>query len=172
MGASANVNGMPFSPVALLVGMSYVVPNDVPTLTGYDFDGWDNLGTKIVAGDTIPSQPENTIVTLKARWKPHSAQSYKVIFDENKPVGVTDAVTGMPADITTAVGTATIVPNDVPALAGYDLDGWDNSGTKIAAGASIASQPANTVVTLKATWKQQTYKVSLTRTNRWARAVL
>lgn len=57
MGASANVNGMPFSPVALLVGMSYVVPNDVPTLTNYDFNGWDNSGTKIVAGDTIPSQP-------------------------------------------------------------------------------------------------------------------
>lgn len=50
----------------------------------------------------------------------------------------------MPADITTAVGTDTIVPNDMPALIGYDFDGWDNSGAKIVAGASIASQPANT----------------------------
>lgn len=156
-GVTGAVTGMP-ADITTGVGTDTTVPNNTPALNGYTFRGWDNSGTMIASGGTIATQPADTVVTLKARWKlksdaPVFPDVYKVVFDENKPVGASANVNGMPfSPVALLVGMSYVVPNDVPMLTGYDFDGWDNSGAKIVAGAIIASQPANTTVTPKATW--------------------
>lgn len=97
-------------------GTDTVIPSDIQVLSDYDFDGWDYEGTTLHAGDIVPTQLLNTVVSLKARW---TQQTYTVHFAENKPVGVTAAISGMPSDIVNPAGTDTTLPANIPALAGY-----------------------------------------------------
>lgn len=154
-GVTGAVTGMP-ADITTGVGTDTTVPNNTPALNGYTFRGWDNSGTMIAPGGTIATQPADTVVTLKARWKlksdaPVFPDVYKVVFDENKPVGASGTVNDMPSlSYAIPVGNTFNVPSNVPTLSGYDFFGWDNAGDLVYPGGTIASQPANTTVTLKA----------------------
>ena len=110
----------------------------VPTREGYGFDGWftaQNDGTKVTGNDTVTITAGQT---LYAHWKPGA---YTITFD-------TDGGSVI-APITQDYGTKITAPAD-PTKTGYTFNGWNP--------AIPETMPAENV-TVKATWKANTYTV-------------
>mgnify|MGYP004465302341 CR=1 FL=1 len=110
----------------------------VPTREGYGFDGWftaQNDGTKVTGNDTVTITADQT---LYAHWKPGA---YTITFD-------TDGGSAIDP-ITQDYGTKITAPA-APTKTGYTFNGWNP--------AIPETMPAENV-TVKATWKANTYTV-------------
>ena len=110
----------------------------VPTREGYGFDGWftaQNDGTKVTGNDTVTITADQT---LYAHWKPGA---YTITFDTGGGSEI--------APITQDYGTAITAPA-APTKTGYTFNGWNP--------AIPETMPAENV-TVKATWKANTYTV-------------
>ena len=110
----------------------------VPTREGYGFDGWftaQNDGTKVTGNDTVTITADQT---LYAHWKPGA---YTITFE-------TDG--GSAIDPITQDYGAKITAPAAPTKTGYTFNGWNP--------AIPETMPARNV-TVKATWKANTYTV-------------
>lgn len=80
--------------INMRVGDSRTLPANTFIRTRYDFTGWvSDYGNTYANEGVMPpySQMVGYTINLHAQWR---QQTYKVVFDENKPAGVTGAVTG------------------------------------------------------------------------------
>ncbi|MBQ6261091.1 MAG: InlB B-repeat-containing protein [Firmicutes bacterium] len=147
------------------------LPFEVPTRTGYIFNGWkitsDVTGTswtenkQYAAGATQADANMYGDVTFTAQWTPIT---YTVKFDKNETAGTT-AVTGTMADQTFTYDVEQALTKNTYERVGYDFTGWntkaDGTGTGYDDEAAVKNL-ANTQgaeVTVYAQWKVHTYKV-------------
>ena len=130
---------------------THVANPDIPTRTGYSFDGWftsnDTPGTQWnFASDTMPAAD----ITLYAHW---SINHYDVTFVENGGSAVSDQGNVAYASHIANPGT--------PVLNGFTFDGWftsnDNSGNQW--NFTSATMPA-TNMTLYAHWSINHYNAT------------
>jgi uncharacterized repeat protein (TIGR02543 family) len=124
--------------------------------SGYTFSGWSYGGTTYQPGNTFTMPASN--VTLTAVW----TANYTVVYNAN-------GGTGSVAQQTTSVGSVTNVAANGFTKTGCTFTGWNTAaagtGTSYAAGSSMPSQAAGTVIMLYAQWQpnapiQTTYTVT------------
>jgi len=124
--------------VSVVYDDPYKIPT--PTRTGYSFDGWYEGSNKYTDG--IWKQDKD--VTVSAKW---TANTYKITFDSNGGPSVSPKSFTYDKDAKLDSLTRT----------GYTFLGWYNGSTKVESG--TWKQVGN--ITLKASWKPNTYTVSL-----------
>jgi uncharacterized repeat protein (TIGR02543 family) len=144
------------SKIQVKYAAKYPKPLATATRNGFTFAGWYTLalgGTKVTGGSTVfkPENPDNA--TLFAHWTP---VKYKITYQldggslkKKKPTTYT-----MNEDAELPVPTRT----------GYSFGGWQvvssTGKTAVAAGSTIAGGRGNYGnVVLKATWKENVYKL-------------
>ena len=90
---------------------------DKPSRTGYTFAGWytAKTGGSQITETTIMSTAKDH--TVYARW---TAKTYTVTFDAN-------GGTGGPTSMKKTYGKASVIPEEVPTLPGYECIGWADS---------------------------------------------
>lgn len=104
---------------------TFVIPNTVPTLDGYLFQGWAT-----VEGGAIDCQPGQTIevtsvnTTLHAVWiERPSVIDFVLSFDAGDGSGAPDALHRTSSDLTVTF----TIPDDVPERDGFGFLGWSLS---------------------------------------------
>ena len=149
--ATGTVSGVPANGSGSKDGNTpFTVSSDVPTLTGYKFNGWNTQdnggGTSYAAGATIPGASITGDITLYAQW----IQQLSITFNANGT-----GVTGLPSTITVDYNAATSIPSSAPTRANFTFKGWNTaangSGTAYTAGQSIAHLTTN--LPLYAQWE-------------------
>jgi len=171
-----------------IIGVKYTAGVEMPTLTetGYTFLGWnteDNQTTATyIKGSTYSklTADDNGTVTLYSVWKEHT---YKVTYDENKPVIGSDengeniytagTISGMPeinpVENILYTGNVTLPTLE---LKGYTFLGWSTdkdakdaetiNGVKLIANADVNKLTAtdNGTVTLYAIWDANEFGIT------------
>lgn len=104
---------------------TFIIPNTVPTLDGYLFQGWAT-----VEGGAIDCQPGQTIevtsvnTTLHAVWiERPSVIDFVLSFDSGDGSGAPDALHRTSSDLTVTF----TIPDDVPERDGFGFLGWSLS---------------------------------------------
>ncbi len=116
--------------ITLECGATVTPPTEVPTKTGYTFNGWENLPA------TMPA----TNITVSAKWVVNS----KYVLTFNTAGGSTISASYLEA------GEPVTVPAN-PTKEGYTFDGWDKAIPSV--------MPANNV-TINAKWKVNSYRIT------------
>lgn len=127
---------------------------DVPQLDGYTFDGWYYNGEI----ETSFVMPEHD-VTITGIWNKIPAEKYEVTYAYEGEVPAN--APAAPVDSNEYEENATVTVKTLPALEGYEFDGWYYNGTKYAAGETITMPAAD--ITLTGEWKEiipETYNVT------------
>jgi len=137
----------------------FVISSVIPTRTNYDFLGWADSASSLVAqyaaGDTITLTATNTTKTIYAVWvaQGSSTFTYTLTYNGNGGSGVpvTQAATG------TSLSYTFTIPDVKPVKSGYVFVGWSLSPSATAASYSPGSTfnvSANTTTTLYAVWNE------------------
>lgn len=138
---------------------SKITAPTAPDIAGYNFGGkwykdanceteWD------FNNDTVTS---NTVLYGKL-----TAKTYTILYNENKPAGVTDSVAGMPTGNTTKThGIAASLSNATPTLTGYTFKGWATSENGPVAYAAGGQYLVDSDITLYAVWQIDTFTVTV-----------
>jgi uncharacterized repeat protein (TIGR02543 family) len=124
-GGTGSLSG---APSTWQTGTSNVtLPNSGLTKTGFNFDGWQELGS--TTKENLSYQPNYEDVTLVARW---NIKSINYTFDKGDADGL--SITGWPSNSSANFGSTITLPN----LAGttvtigsstYLFFGWESGGT-------------------------------------------
>ncbi len=133
-------------------GESFTLP--VPTLTGYDFQGWFDVTNKseLLTDETgrsllpfIPADPSALKFQFYARWQIHT---YQVTF-----VNGDGETTVKNCDYNATIGDLDITPTT---KTGYEFIGWFNGSEEYAADKEITED-----CTYEAKYEAKTYKITL-----------
>ena len=131
-------------------GTALTLSSNMPTRTGYSFQGWATSSTGSVAYAAGASYTSNSSVTLYAVWK---ANTYTVTYNAN-------GGSGAPSKQTKTYGVALTLSSTKPTKTGHEFQGWATSASGSVAYAAGAKYTSNSEVTLYAVWKANTYTVS------------
>ena len=136
------------------------------TLTGYTFCGWAKNKTgaaEYTNGEEVKNltSANGGAVTLYAVWK---ANTYKVVYNSNKPEGASGNITGAMLQVTHTYDTAKNLAANGYSLTGYTFRGWaetENGEVKYTDGVSVKNLTSANggTVTLYAVWQANTYTI-------------
>ena len=134
------------------LGEEYVIPNVIPTKTGYNFLGWDTeedaLDAKYDAGSEYY---ENENITFYAVWE---LQTFAVIYNANAG---NDEVTDMPEDQIKEYDIPLELEVDIPERYGYIFAGWGTtSSATIVQYNPGDTYTSNSNIDLYAVWQEAT----------------
>ena len=140
------------------------------TLTGYTFRGWAKNKTgaaEYTNGEEVKNltSANGGTVTLFAVWQ---ANTYKIVYNSNKPEGASGSITGALPQVTHIYDTAKNLSDNQFTLTGWHFRGWaetQNGEVKYTDGASVknlTSANGSTVI-LYAVWQANTYTIVYNR---------
>ena len=144
-----NANGGIGAPAAVMKyhGVDLILPDTIPTRSGYTFKGWGTSSTS-----TSPSyQPggrytSNSSRTLYAVWESDAPTTYTVSYNAN-------GGSGAPASQTKTKNATLTLSSIQPQRSGYSFLGWSTNSTATSVSYNPGdSYTANASVTLYAVW--------------------
>ena len=141
----------------------------LPVLTklGYNFGGWYTApggaaggGTKVESSTAVKITANQT---LFAAWL--AGDAYTVVYDANKPITASTAISGTMANSEIAIGISEALRTNAYSLEGYTFGGWNTlangGGTAYADGATVSDLGVkDAAVTLYAQWTAKTFTVT------------
>ena len=136
------------------------------TLTGWHFCGWAKTKTgaaEYTNGEEVKNltSANGGTVILYAVWQ---ANTYKIVYNSNKPEGASGSITGAMLQVTHTYDTAKNLAANGYSLTGWHFRGWaenQNGEVKYTNGQEVknlTSANGSTVI-LYAVWQANTYKI-------------
>lgn len=147
---SDSVSNMPSSQTKTY-NQTLTLSSNIPTRTGYDFQGWATSSSGSVAYAAGASYTSNAAITLYAVWQ---IKTYTVSYNAN-------GGSGAPSSQTKTYGQTLTLSSTKPTRTNYNFLGWSTSSTGSVVYQPGGSYTANAAVTLYAIWELAASKVTI-----------